>query len=194
MKSKRIFILLGHPDDGPEPLSRQFADQYEAAARRAGHEVRRTNLADMEFEPELHKGYRVIQDLEPDLLKVQEDIRWCEHFVLFYPNWWGGMPATLKGMWDRMYLPAFAFRMHKHKLGWDKLLKGRSARVVITCSNAPLLDRLMFGDFTAVIKRSLLEFAGIRTSVTAVGHSEKLSERAKARWMERIAGLASRAS
>lgn len=190
MKPKRIYILLGHPDSGPEPLSRQIADAYEAAARAAGHEVRRTNLADLSFDPILHKGYRQRQELEPDLVKVQEDLTWCEHFVLCHPNWWGGMPALLKGMWDRMFLPRFAFRMWKNKFGWDALLKGRSARVFVTCSNPAILDHLAFGDFTASIKRSLLDFAGFKTSITAIGRSERLSEGEKARVLKNVASLA----
>lgn len=175
------------------PLSRRLADAYEAAARAAGHEVRRTNISDLSFDPILHEGYRTIQELEPSLKQVQEDMRWAEHFVLFYPNWWGGMPALLKGMWDRMFLPAFAFRMHKTKLGWDKLLAGRTARVVITCGNPPVLDMLAFGDFTATIKRSLLQFAGYRVSTTLIGHSEKLSPQQTDAALARIQALARRA-
>ncbi len=194
MRKKRIFILLGHPDNGPEPLSRQLADAYEAAAKAGGHEVRRLNIFDLSFDPIMHKGYRAIQQLEPSLLTVQENITWCQHLVLFYPNWWGGMPALLKGLWDRLFLPRFAFRMWKNRFGWDALLKGRTARVVVTCGNPAFLDYLAFGDFTASIKRSLLEFAGIRTSVTAVGHSEHLSERSKANWIRKVQSLARHAT
>lgn len=189
MKTKKIFILLGHPDNGPEPLSRQLADAYEASARSAGHEVRRTNLAELTFDPSLHKGYRAIQELEPSLVKIQEDMTWSEHFVLFYPNWWGGMPAVLKGMWDRMFLPRFAFRMWKNKFGWDALLKGRTARVVVTCSNPVILDHLAFGDFTASIKRSLLSFAGFSVRITAIGRSERLSPSQKEGWVKCVAQL-----
>lgn len=193
MALKRVFILLGHPDKGPEPLSRQFADAYEAAARAAGHEVRRTDLSALTFDPILHQGYRVIQDLEEDLKKVQEDMKWCEHFVLFYPNWWGGMPALLKGMWDRMFLPAFAFRMWKNKFGWDALLKGRTARLVITSNNPPLLDHLLFGDYTASIRRSLLQFAGFKVRVTAYGKAEHAPEATKENWRNAIRSLAKHA-
>ena len=193
MKHKKIFILLGHPDSGPEPLSRQLADAYEAAAREAGHEVHRMNIFDLSFDPILHKGYRAIQELEPDLKKVQEEISWSEHFVLVYPNWWGSMPGQLKGMWDRLFLPRFAFRMWKNRFGWDALLKGRTARVIITCGNPVILDHLAFGNFTATIKRSLLQFAGFRTWVTALGHSEHASESTKKRWMRRISALAKHA-
>lgn len=190
MKSKRVFILLGHPDKGPEPLSRQFADTYEEAARLAGHDVRRMDLSSLSFDPILHQGYRVIQDLEPDLKTVQENMKWCEHFVLAYPNWWGGMPALLKGLWDRMFLPAFAFRMWKNKFGWDALLKGRTARLIITSNNPPFLDHLAFGDYTASIRRSLLGFAGFKVSLTTFGRAESASESKKNTWKKQIAGLA----
>ncbi|HEX2792220.1 MAG TPA: NAD(P)H-dependent oxidoreductase [Candidatus Paceibacterota bacterium] len=192
MRTKRIFILLGHPDDGAEPLSRQLADAYEASAEASGHEVRRLDISALTFDPILHKGYRAIQELEPDLKLVQENLSWCEHFALFYPNWWGGMPGELKGMWDRMFLPRFAFRMWKNRFGWDALLKGRTARVVITCGNPVILDHLAFGDFTAGIKRSLLQFAGFRTWVTTVGRSEHLSERTTDAWKQRMAYLGQR--
>lgn len=192
MRKKRIFILLGHPDSGPEPLSRQLVDAYETAARAAGHEVRRMNIFDLSFDPNLHKGYRAIQELEPDLKAVQENLTWCEHFVLAYPNWWGSMPGVLKGMWDRMFLPRFAFRMWKNRFGWDALLKGRTARVLITCGNPVILDHLAFGDFSDTIKRSLLQFAGLRTSISAFGHSEHAGERRTRAWLRQVSALGRR--
>ncbi|KND47331.1 MAG: NADPH-dependent FMN reductase [Parcubacteria bacterium C7867-004] len=192
MKSKKIFILLGHPDAGPEPMSRQLADAYEAAARAAGHEVRRTNIFDLSFDPVLHKGYRAIQELEPDLKAVQENISWCEHFIIFHPNWWGGMPALLKGLWDRLFLPRFAFRMWKSRMGWTPMLKGRSARIVVTCGNPAILDYLAFGDFTASLKRSLLQFAGFRTRVTTFGLSETSPDKKKESWKRKIASYGKR--
>ncbi len=179
---------MGHPDK--ETLSCLIADTYEEEARKAGYEVKRQNLADLSFDPVLHKGYKEIQELEPDLKSVQEDISWCDHFVLVYPNWWGSMPALLQGFWDRAFMPHFAFHMHKDKFGWDKMLTGRSARVIILTGNPPFLDWLAFGDFTATIKRSLLQFAGFKVHVTTLGPSENVSEARKASWVKQVASLA----
>jgi putative NADPH-quinone reductase len=184
----KICILLGHPNN--ETLSGHFADVYEAAAKQAGHEVRRKNIGDLAFDPILHKGYRVIQELEPDLKQLQEDIRWCEHFVLVYPLWWSSVPALLKGLIDRMWLPGFGFRFYKDRLGWERLLKGRTARTIILSKTHPFLIRFMFGDFTNEIARATLGFSGFKVRITKIGNSEALSDKDKARWEERIAALA----
>lgn len=182
---KKIYLLLGHPDK--ETLSGHFADTYEAAARAAGHEVRRANIGDLVFDPILHKGYKVIQELEPDLLKAQEDMRWADHFVLIYPLWWSGTPALLKGLFDRMWLPGFAFRFHKHETwhslpGWDKLHKGKTARVVALSKMPAWLISVLFGDFTNEISRATLGFSGFKVRRTHIGNAEKLSPKKLAAW------------
>lgn len=175
-------------------LSARIADVYQAAAREGGHEVRRTNIGDLSFDPILHKGYKTIQELEPDLKRVQEDMRWSDHIVLIYPLWWAGPPALLKGLLDRMFLPHFAFHFHKDGLGWDMMLKGRTARVFILLKSHPFIEYFMFGDFTSEIARAIFGFAGIKTAVTTVGSSEKLSEAHERSLERRVAHMGMHAS
>jgi putative NADPH-quinone reductase len=178
MKHKKITILLGHPDK--ETLCGYFADQYEKGAKEGGHEVRRINISDMQFDPILHKGYKVIQEMEPDLKKLEEDIQWCDHFVLIYPTWWSAMPALLKGLFDRMWMPGFAFHFHKRGSLWDRMLKGRTARVFTTSDSRPIFLRLMFGDNTNEIERAILWFAGFRVRVKKIGPTKHITpERAQ---------------
>lgn len=170
---KKIFILLGHPDTS-HTLSGELALLYETAAKEAGHEVRRMNLGEVRFDPILHKGYKEIQALEPDLLKFQENVRWCDHFLIVYPLWWSSMPALLKGLFDRVWLPGFAFNMRKTAqgtpaTGWYKRLKGKTARVIVVSGTHPYLVRLAFGDYTNEIKRAILWFAGFKVRLSHMG-------------------------
>lgn len=66
MKKKlRIYILLAHPDS--DSFNGRLANAYEKKAKEKGHDVRRQNLGALHFDPILWKGYKVIQELEPDL-------------------------------------------------------------------------------------------------------------------------------
>lgn len=156
--TKKIFILLGHPDN--DSLNWTLANEYEAGAKESGFEVRKMSLEEMTFDVVLRHGYRTIQELEPDLKTFQENIRWCDHFVVIYPTWWSAMPAKLKGVFDRTWIPGFAFHMHKNGLGWDGLLKGKSASMIITMDSNAFLQRILFGDSTNELKRGMLGFAG----------------------------------
>lgn len=158
MRKKKVFILLGHPDS--DSLNGTLASEYEKGAIAGGHEVRRMNLQDMSFDPVLHKGYKEVQELEPDLLAFQENMKWCEHFVVFYPTWFSTMPAKLKGVFDRAWLPRFAYHFPEKGLGWKRLLKGRSASMFVTSDTVPIILRLVFGDTTNEMRKGILWFAG----------------------------------
>lgn len=157
-KSRKVFIFLGHPD--VDSFNRTLADEYQRGAEHAGHEVRRMNIGDLKFDPVLHHGYRLKQDLEPDLLAFQENVRWCEHFVILYPSWWSTMPALLKGLIDRAWLSGFAFKFSQGGNMWKKLLKGRSASMIVTSDTIPLAQRIIFGDTTNELRKGILWFSG----------------------------------
>lgn len=157
---KKTLIIMGHPDR--RSLSAALADAYAKGARASGATVRRLDLARLKFDPILHLGYKTIQPLEPDLLRAQRLILWAEHLVVAYPMWWGGAPALLKGFIDRTFHPGFAFKFpEKDSYLWDKLLTGRSARLLITCDGPPLVLRLLYDDpAVAAMKSMTLEFCG----------------------------------
>ena len=180
--SKKIFVLLGHPDT--DSMCCQFAEAYAKGAHDAGNEVRRTNIGDMHFDPILHRGYRVIQELEPDLLEFQADVKWSEHFVIIYPSWWSTMPALLKGLFDRAWLPGFAYKFLPSGIGWKKLLKGRTATVFVTSDAPPLLARFLFGDNVNEIRDGILWFAGFKAKIKKCGPMKKISPERKAKWIK----------
>ncbi len=182
--SKKILVLLGHPDT--QSMCCEFADNYANGAKEKGHEVIRMNLGDMQFDPILHQGYKVIQELEPDLKKFQENVIWCDHFVIIYPSWWSTMPALLKGLFDRAWLPHFAYKFLPSGIGWVKLLKGRTATVFITSDSHPFLARFLFGDNVNEIRDGILWFAGFRPRIKKVGPMKKISPERRAKWAFRF--------
>lgn len=158
---KKILVINGHPND--ESLNAQLATKYSEGALQAGHDVKVVHLSHLKFDPILHKGYQKIQELEPDLIQAQKDILWAEHIVFVYPMWWGTVPALLKGFLDRTFLPGFAFKYRKNDPFWDRLLKGRSGRIILT-TDAPWWWNFFvnWNPSIRMMKTTVLEFCGIK--------------------------------
>ena len=185
---KNIVILCGHPDK--ESFTGSIADYYQMGAEEAGHTVQRVNIGELNFDPILHKGYKEIQPLEPDLKALQEKFLWANHIVIVYPNWWCTMPAILKGLFDRFWLPGFAFNFNKQTKQIEKHLKGRTGRVIILSgSHSPFKTWGQFGDYTNEIQYGIMEFAGIRTAVGAYGPCEKVDDKVREKWGKEVAEL-----
>lgn len=192
MSTKKILVLLGNPD--VDSYSGKIADAYEKGAREAGHEVVRFNLSQLKFDPILHKGYKEIQALEPDLVKVQEAWKWADHVVIVYPNWWCTMPALLKGFFDRIYLPGFAFNFDKQTKKLIQRLKGKTARVIVLAgTHSPFMTWLKFGDFTNEIQFGILGFAGMKSNVTTYGPCDRVSEAKREKWIKEVEVLGKKA-
>ena len=182
--SKRILIILGHPDSSS--FCGALVDSYEKGAKAAGHEVEKICVGDLSFDPILHKGYSEIQPLEPDLLDLQAAIKKADHLVFVYPIWWGAPPALLKGVFDRIFLPGFAFRFHEgSSTVWDRLLSKRSARLLVTMDTPPWYYRLVYRmPGHNQMKRTILEFCGVKpVSVSSFGPVKSSSAEKRERWL-----------
>ncbi|MCR4325676.1 MAG: NAD(P)H-dependent oxidoreductase [Patescibacteria group bacterium] len=192
---KKIFLLLGHSDKSG--FCGAVADAYEAAAREAGYDVRRMNIGEMQFDPILHKGYRERQELEPDLLRFQELVTCSDHFVVVHPVWWVGMPALLKGLFDRAWLPGSAFRYIKSDTGkrtifWHRLFRGKTARIIIASGTPPWLVRALPGNVNAQLKWGILWFAGFGVRTTWFGPSENIPQERREKWLAKVRHLGER--
>lgn len=187
---KRVAVIVGHP--AADSWCGALADSYAAAARAGGHEVRMVHLAQLDFDPNLHEGYRQIQALEPDLLAAQATVAWAEHVVIAYPIWWGSVPALLKGFLDRILLPGFAFKYRPGKAFPEQLLRGRSAQLLVSMDTPPWYFRWVYRMPGVVqLKKTTLEFCGIApVKVAAFGPLISSSSAQRASWLVKAARLA----
>ena len=186
----RTLLILGHPS--PDSFNATLANAYADAARQAGRELRRIDLHALNFDPILHGAYRGEQPLEPDLQAAQVDILWAQEIVWIYPVWWGGLPALLKGFLDRVLLPGFAYKFHKGHRSWDKLLKGRTTRIVVTLDTPGWYDRLVYGrPAWRQMKHTILQFCGLKLlSTTTCAPIATSTPAQRERWLAEVRRLA----
>jgi len=167
-----------------------LAKAYENGASSAGHELKTLNLRDLELEKYLHYGHDKRYEPEGDVLKAQEHISWSDHMVFVYPTWWAALPAILRLFFEMVFSPGFAFkyndRMGRKIVSWDKLLKGKSARIISTMDAPPWYYKWIIGDPGGkIMKRGILGFSGVKPIKSNYFGSVKLSnEKQREGWLK----------
>jgi NAD(P)H dehydrogenase (quinone) len=186
---QKVLIINGHPN--PDSFNYGIAAAYKQGALTAGAEVKEIVVADLTFNLNLKYGYQKRTDLEPDLLDAIEKIKWCDHMVWIHPVWWGGLPAILKGFIDRVFLPGFVFQYRENSVWWDKLLIGKSARIITTLDQPSWYYWLMFGRPSVnQLKKSTLEFCGVKpVKVSYVGPIRNSTAAFRAQQLKKIEQL-----
>jgi NAD(P)H dehydrogenase (quinone) len=158
--SKKIGIIIGHPD--AQSFCHGLAAAYARGAAASGAQVQLLDLSAMEFEPNLRHGYRRRMELEPDLVRAREVMKESDHLVWLYPVWWSTMPAVLKGFLDRTLLPGYAYQFKDGSSRWEKLLNGRTGRMIVTMDSPSWYYRTILRDAGIyAMKKGTLEFCGI---------------------------------
>jgi NAD(P)H dehydrogenase (quinone) len=191
MKSK-IVVITGHPDS--QSFCSALSEAYIEGAISSNAEVRSIDLSNIQFDLNLKFGYRQRTELEKDLIEAQKLISWADHLVFVYPTWWGAMPAILKGFIDRVFLPGFAFKYRENSSLWDKLLRGKSAHLIVTMDTPPWYNRWIYKRAGHnVMKRNILQFCGITpVRVTEIGPVKPSSAELRGKWLNKVKKLGSK--
>lgn len=190
--SRRILVVQGHPDPRGGRLGHALAEAYAAGAQEVGHEVRRIDVAQLDF-PLL----RTWEDfygggVAPETIRAcQATVAWAEHLAIFHPLWLGEMPALLKGFFEQLLRPGFAFGAAGSADAHKPLLGGRSAHVVVTMGMPAFVYRWYFRAHSLrVLERNILGFVGFApVRHTLIGAVEQLGEAGARRWIERMRAL-----
>ena len=156
----KIVIVNGHPD-GESFVSALF-NKYVENINKKQHEVKVLNLSEMKFDPVLRFGLRKRMEPDKEIELSQELIKWADHFVFFYPIWFGAVPSLLKGWFERVFTPGIAYNMDGFRI--KKLLKGKTSHLVTT-SGSPVFWQIISGNIELKLVKRMLSFFGIKTII-----------------------------
>ncbi len=162
---KKILIIDGHPDPDTRRFVHALANAYASGCGEGGHAVRRLDLAGIDIPILRSRADWTDRVPAPAIAEAQEAIRWAEHLVILYPLWLGDMPALLKAFLEQVARPGFAIAQGTVP---KPLLRGRSARLVVTMGMPAFFYRFYFGAHSVKsFERNILKLVGI----TPVAHS-----------------------
>jgi putative NADPH-quinone reductase len=192
--SKRIALIQGHPDPAGGHFGHALASAYEGSASEAGHRVKTIPVARLQYDL-LRNAREWEQEPVADAIRdAQRTIDWAEHLVIFFPLWMGDMPARLKAFFEQVLRPGFAIGKAAPGRMGRKLLKGRSARIVVTMGMPAFFYSVYYRAHSVKsLQRNVLEFCGIApVRATLIGMVEGSSE-AREDWLMKLSVLGGQA-
>jgi len=190
---KHVLIIQGHPDATKQHFCHAIASAYKNGARNSNYSVKTINVARLDF-PILHTQEEFETGaLIDDIKNAQHDIRWADHIVIIYPLWLGTMPALLKGFFEQTFRYGFAISNETKKMP-KKLLKGKSARVIITMGMPAFIYKWFFRAHSLKsLKRNILGISGIKPVKHSLIGTVDTSNVKREKWLKKIQTLGQQA-
>jgi putative NADPH-quinone reductase len=189
--AKKILLILGHPSENS--FTRALLDAYRSGAESTGAICKTIFIGRLKFNVTLEDGYKPgdTRQLEEDLLSAQQLLTWADHVVFAYPNWWGFMPAIAKGFIDRILLPGFAFKHHSGKIFPEKLLSGKSLRILVTMDTPKWWFYLIYrASQYQILKDIVFGYVGFKPiRFSTFGFMRKSAEKQRTKWLTDVERL-----
>jgi len=188
---KNILLILGHPSENS--FCNALLDAYRTGAEKAGANCKTIYISRLNFNVSLADGYKngEAMQLEDDLIEAQQLMQWADHVVMAYPNWWGFMPAVAKGFIDRVLLPGFAFKHRSGNIFPDKLLKGKSIRLLVTMDTPKWWFYLIYrASQYQILKDIVFGYVGFDpVRFSTFGFIRKSTEERRRQWLAKVERL-----
>lgn len=187
----QILFVQAHPDPGS--FTAAMTQHGRAALERAGHHVDVSDLHADEFNPVPGRHdftavanaarfhYQTEQEhasrtggFAPDLAREQEKLARAHLLVFTFPIWWGGVPAILKGWFDRVCAYGFAYADGKrYDAGYFRGRRGLLG--IVTGGTVERFARDgVYGEMRDVIypvQHCMLEYLGLEVAAPFVAYA-----------------------
>jgi putative NADPH-quinone reductase len=151
-------------------------------------------VAKLDF-PLLRTKEEFEQGTVPDPIRQAQDaITWANHLVLLYPLWLGTMPALLKAFFEQTFRDGFAAEKAGPNRLPKQLLKGKSARIVVTMGMPAFFYKWFYRAHSLKsLERNILGFAGIGPiKESLIGLVDGMNEKQRAGWLDTMRALGER--
>lgn len=158
----RVLVVYAYPNH--EGFAHAVCQNVLEGLREAGAAYDLIDLYEEGFNPMLvfnATKHRSQMKTDPETAHYRELVTRSDHLIFVYPTWWSGMPAMLRGFFDRVFASGFAYTYsgpYPHGL-----LKNKSATLIYTMDSPAFYARLFRRNVEwRSVKEPIFHFCGIR--------------------------------
>ncbi|MDR6886533.1 MULTISPECIES: NAD(P)H-dependent oxidoreductase [Variovorax] len=168
----RVLVVYCHPVETSfhAALHREVLKNLRAA----GHEVDDCDLYAEGFNPVLSReerlGYHEVPANQLPLKPYVERLQWAEGIVFCFPTWCFGLPAMLKGYFDRLFMPGVAFDISDPANVKPMLTHIKRISAVVTYGRPRWMAWYMGDPPRKIVTRYMLRLTGRRAKVDYHAH------------------------
>lgn len=184
-----VLVLYAHPD----------SESYNAALHRAvvtalsgaGHEVDDCDLYAEGFDPilslEERRAYHDVPENRRPVEAYVQRLERAEALVLVYPVWNFGLPAILKGFFDRVFLPGVSLRLENGR-AYPNLANIKIIAAVTTYGQARWRAALVGDPPRRFVVRVLRLLTAMRARVAYLAHYDmnRATEATRAAFLTKV--------
>jgi NAD(P)H dehydrogenase (quinone) len=186
VNKKRVLVVFCHP--GKESLNHAIRDALVAGLERSEADVRIEDLYRERFNPLLFDSEE--NDRDRVTIHMKSNVVWADWLVYITPLWWAGLPAMLKGYFDRIFTENFSFKYNQAGIP-EGLLDGKKAILCVTCDTPPVI--LSLSRRTQGLKSvniGILKLCGVKKSKYKLfGSVLNSTEEKRRKWIEKAAKI-----
>jgi putative NADPH-quinone reductase len=186
----RILYIYCHPL--PESFHAAIRKTVLAALNDAGHQVDLLDLYAEKFDPILsEEGRRHYHDISRNRVGLESYIARltsAEALILQFPTWCFGLPAMLKGFFDRMIMPGVAFDLSDPAHVKPTLRNIKRIVGVVTYGRPRYMALWMSDPPRKIVKRYVRWFTGgkARADYYALYHLNVATDTQRAAFMTKV--------
>jgi len=189
--SNNICIIDGHPDISEARFVHALCNEYRNGATAAGHSVSQIDIASHIFSP--LKSQAEFES-EPDSMVIRErnKLELANHVVLIFPLWLGSMPSATRAFFEQAARANFFLNTGNKDQKWPKkMMKGKSARVIVTMGMPAIAYKALFGSSSLkAVEKGLLGISGFKpVEHTIFGGVDSASDAKRERWVSEVRAL-----
>ncbi|MEI6490710.1 MAG: NAD(P)H-dependent oxidoreductase [bacterium] len=182
---KNILIVTAHPSS--LGFTHKIAEAYKAGSEEVGNTVEILDLYKTDLKQDFLKFENPHDMGNPDTVRdiMKKKITDANELVFVHPMWWISPPAIMKNWLDNNLSSGFAFKYENGRpVG---LLKGKTARVFITCDGAMWLYWLIAKPFWTIWNFGILGFCGLKVKgITVLDKKFKRTDAEKEAFLDKV--------
>jgi NAD(P)H dehydrogenase (quinone) len=180
-----VLVVYCHPSR--ESFCGAVLDRFTHGLAAAGHSFEVADLYNERFEPVfLESDFAQFEGgtMPPAILAEQARVDRCDALAFISPIWWLGLPAMLKGWFDRVWSNGWAYEFSNNPEG--SLLPARPFVFLLTAGGSRSAYRTYRYDsaLDAILRVGVLGWCGVSESTIAILHDTGFDDEASVRHLD----------